>query len=170
MLIVSFLVYALLAVLGQGGYVDRSGPATRRVSEVQDPDHWSCHTIRSPLLAEDVPRGAGYFAKFWDWYAWPGQQLVPVLSSELGLVRLTNESGDDINAAWGPDGARIVWATDRWGNWTVWLMNADGTGKIQLTDESYTSGWPKWSPDGSLVAYDSNLTGQLGDLDGETCW
>jgi TolB protein len=43
--------------------------------------------------------------------------------------------------------------SNRLGNWTVWVMNPDGSDKKQVTSESYVSGWPSWSPDGSRIAY-----------------
>ena len=50
---------------------------------------------------------------------------------------LTNKPGDDLStpAAWSPDGSRIAFASDRDGNFEVYVMNADGSGQTNLTDD-----------------------------------
>jgi Tol biopolymer transport system component len=72
---------------------------------------------------------------------------------EPGLKRLTSSPGRDVGAVYSPEGGRIVWVTDSLGNWTIWVMNDDGTGKQQLTPSNVISGWPSWSPDGGEIAY-----------------
>ena len=49
---------------------------------------------------------------------------------------------------------RIVFQSNRWGNWDIWMVNADGTGLRNLTrtpgmDEIY----PKVSPDGRRLVF-----------------
>lgn len=66
-------------------------------------------------------------------------------------------SGFGANApAWSPDGRRIAYTVMRTdGNGsvsTVWIMNADGTGKRALTSGREANDFsPSWSPDGRLV-------------------
>ncbi|WP_238014174.1 hypothetical protein KZZ52_59290 [Dactylosporangium sp. AC04546] len=61
-------------------------------------------------------------------------------------VRLTE---DEVNGRprFSPDGARLAYLH----NGTVWIMNADGSGKRQVSDR--TAGGPSFSPDGSWIAY-----------------
>jgi Tol biopolymer transport system component len=75
------------------------------------------------------------------------------LDLESGLVQLTSDTGNDQGAVWSPSGEQIAWVSDRRGNWSIWVMNSDGTDKRQLTPENVTSGWPSWSPDGRHLAY-----------------
>jgi len=70
---------------------------------------------------------------------------------DLTLVQLTQDTGNDHNAHWSPDGSRIAWETDRGGSFQIWIMNSDGTDKRALTQGSVIHGWPEWSPDGSRV-------------------
>jgi TolB protein len=79
--------------------------------------------------------------------------LVGTLEMEPGLKRLTDSPGRDVGAVYSPKGDKIVWVTDSLGNWTIWIMNDDGTGKKQLTSNNVISGWPSWSPDSQEITY-----------------
>ena len=57
------------------------------------------------------------------------------------------------------EAARIVFDSKRDGNWDVYVMNADGTGKTRLTDGEYHDGSAAFSPDGSLIAFASGRDG-----------
>ncbi len=50
------------------------------------------------------------------------------------LRRLTDERGRDQGPAWSPDGTRIVFMSDRDGDWEIYVMNADGSGQTRLTE------------------------------------
>ena len=58
--------------------------------------------------------------------------------------------------AWSPDGNRIAFASERDGNWEVYVMNADGTNIINLTKHPAKDGRPDWSPDGNRIAFSSD--------------
>jgi len=73
--------------------------------------------------------------------------------AEVGLKRLTNSQGRDVGAVYSPKENKVVWVTDSLGNWIVWVMDDDGTGKKQLTPSNVISGWPSWSPDGQEITY-----------------
>ena len=69
------------------------------------------------------------------------------------VANLTNNSADDSNPAWSPDGARIAFDSDRDGDGEIYVMNADGTGVVNLTNNSAFDGLPTWSSDGTKVAF-----------------
>jgi len=60
-----------------------------------------------------------------------------------------DESLDDFDPAWSPDGQRIAFGAYLYG---VFVMNRDGSNKIQLTTSSL-DGRPTWSPDGTRIAF-----------------
>ncbi len=77
-----------------------------------------------------------------------------------GEERLTDGPGLDGFPAWSPDGDRIVFTSDRDGNWELYVMNADGTRQRRLTHTpEEDEGMPAWSPDGQRIAF---VVGPLG--------
>ena len=74
-----------------------------------------------------------------------------------GLRQLTAGPMNEEHAYWSPDGTRIVYnivpipGTDAWvqGRTSIWVMNADGSGKVDLG----RGGSPSWSPDGKQILY-----------------
>ena len=72
--------------------------------------------------------------------------------------RLTNGPGSSVDGRFSPDGRKIVFASDRSGDWYVCTMNADGTDAQQQAPAGSWSA-PDWSPDGSLIVYQCRPTG-----------
>jgi pimeloyl-ACP methyl ester carboxylesterase len=67
--------------------------------------------------------------------------------------QLTNQPGDDYWATWSPDGTQIAFASERDGNFEIYVMNADGSNQQRLTMERGDDLEPAWSPDGTKIAY-----------------
>ncbi|MCW4043102.1 MAG: hypothetical protein NWE90_05190 [Candidatus Bathyarchaeota archaeon] len=87
------------------------------------------------------------------------------IDMEPNVERLTYDAGRDVGAFYSPSGDKIVWVTDRLGNWTIWSMNPDGSDKKLLTPNDVISGWPSWSPDGKEIAYWSwDILAGTGDI------
>jgi hypothetical protein len=61
--------------------------------------------------------------------------------------------------AWAQAG-RIAFASNRDGNFEIYVMNADGSGVTRLTNNP-ANDWPSWSPDGKRIAFDSNRDGNF---------
>src|SRR5262249_11322764 len=68
---------------------------------------------------------------------------------------LTNHPSNDIWPAWSPDGAHIVFTSDRDGSDNLYIMDAGGSHLRALTHEKAgtTCRTPAWSPDGKRIAY-----------------
>ena len=78
-----------------------------------------------------------------------------LLSPNSPAVELVPSTQSQENAAFSPDGKRIVFASFRSGVLGVWVSNIDGSNLAQISNPQYESGSPQWSPDGKKVAFDS---------------
>ena len=73
------------------------------------------------------------------------------------VQNLTKNKGIDKDAAWSPDGTKIVWLTQgpAAGDFDVTIMDADGGNKTNLTPDFATdlASQPTFSPDGTKVSF-----------------
>lgn len=65
------------------------------------------------------------------------------------------------SAEYSPDGRKIVFVSDRAGEWQLWSASADGTNSLQLTPAAseIPFGTPRWSPDTRRIVYDTVSNG-----------
>lgn len=62
---------------------------------------------------------------------------------------------------WSPDGEKIVFYSNKSGNFDIYVMNSDGSDMKQLTfDDSY-DGMPAWSSDGKRISFASKRGGDF---------
>ncbi len=55
--------------------------------------------------------------------------------------------------------AKIVFHSNRDGNWEIYTMNSDGSNQTRLTFNAVSDAYPVWSPDGRQIAFHSNRDG-----------
>lgn len=82
-------------------------------------------------------------------------QIEPSASARA-LIRSTRA---DHSQQFSPDGTKIVFASDRTGNYEIWLSDSDGKNQRQMTDSNGSAGSPRFSPDGKLIVYDAQIAG-----------
>jgi hypothetical protein len=63
------------------------------------------------------------------------------------------------NPAWSPDGRTLVFESNLEGKYTLFVINADGSGLRRLTSDSSENTQPNWSPDGRRIVFSSNRSG-----------
>ena len=73
--------------------------------------------------------------------------------------RLTFHKADNFNAHLSPDGNKVVYQSNRTGDYEIWIRNLDTGEEINLTDRSSSEIMPAWSPDGDRVVFLSNRHG-----------
>ena len=113
------------------------------------------HTPREGALA--VPRTLATVAAVLAlWLGWFPPQIH---SQDARAVRLTQAPAQDGNPSWSPDGKRIVFESNRDGNYEIYVIGADGENLKQVTNRPGANVSPVWSPDGSSITYFAFLDG-----------
>ncbi len=74
-------------------------------------------------------------------------------------ARLTNNSAADLDIAWSPDGRKIALASNRDGNYEIYVINIGGANAVRLTNNNAADTQPAWSPDGKKIAFVSDREG-----------
>ncbi|MFZ4575902.1 MAG: TolB family protein, partial [Phycisphaerales bacterium] len=69
------------------------------------------------------------------------------------ITQLTNDPAEDAMPTISPDGKRIAFASNRTGNWDIFVMPITGGKVVQLTEDPADELHPSWSPDGSRLVY-----------------
>lgn len=77
------------------------------------------------------------------------------------VTQLTNDPSDDAMPSLSPDGTRIAFASNRGGNWDIYVMPITGGKAMQVTSDGADELHPSWSPDGKNLVY-SKLSAMSG--------
>lgn len=79
------------------------------------------------------------------------------------LTQLTQNSSDDYDASWSPNGQHILFTSNRDnGNSEVYIMRTDGSQQVNLSKSAGYDGQARWSPDGNSIAFTSDRDGAIG--------
>jgi TolB protein len=80
------------------------------------------------------------------------KELAPITPLQQGVV--------DTHPSWSPDGNRIVFSSDRDGNFELYTVNASGFGLTQLTHTKLGTDnlEPAWSPNGEMIVFTQQKT------------
>ena len=81
----------------------------------------------------------------------------PLSRPQRQLTRLTFDPGLQTNPTFSPDGRFIAYASDRGGNFDVWVQPVAGGSPVQVTNSPAADTQPSWSPDGSTIASDRSV-------------
>ncbi len=72
---------------------------------------------------------------------------------------LTNDPSEDRYASYSPDGTKILFESNRNGNWDIFLMDADGENQKPVTSDTSQNRRPSWHPSGKKILFESNRNG-----------
>jgi Tol biopolymer transport system component/predicted Ser/Thr protein kinase len=78
---------------------------------------------------------------------------------QRNLTRLTFGPGLQTDVTFSPDGRFIAYASDRTGNFDIWVQPVAGGDAVQITRSSADETQPDWSPDGSTLVFRSEREG-----------
>ncbi|MBI2298786.1 MAG: PD40 domain-containing protein [Armatimonadetes bacterium] len=122
---------------------------------------------RNPVFAPDGTRL--YFAQN---LSTPSDQVTTFVSGfDAGAIwridvdgqnptRLTPDGrGPDFFPSVSPDGTLLAFISGEHGQYDVWVMNSDGTGRRQLTFDVAADTTPRWNPDGLSIVFVSERSG-----------
>lgn len=71
----------------------------------------------------------------------------------LPMTRLTADNWNDIDPAVSPDGKQIAFASDRDGQWDIYILDVTTDQTQRITNSQAYDGAPAWSPDGQNIVY-----------------
>ena len=74
-------------------------------------------------------------------------------TSAPSAMQLTSGASDDAQPAFSPDGKRIVFCSNRGGNWHLYAIEPDGRNLTQISEGISSELHPTFSPDSSRLAY-----------------
>ncbi len=77
-----------------------------------------------------------------------------IINSDGSNMQDLNKEG--LLPKFSPDGDRIVFANNQFGNYEIYTMNVDGSNLIRLTTREAEDIEPAWSPDGRFIVFASN--------------
>ncbi len=119
----------------------------------EDPTATAQPTFIAPALAKDVV----VLSLEENGYA----HLFAASPTESSLTRLTAGDWNDIMPAVSPDGSRIAFASNRDGQYDLYLLDLQTGGTQRLTNTPQFDSSPTWSPDLAWIAYETYVDGNL---------
>ena len=81
-------------------------------------------------------------------------QQLWVMNLVTGMAhQLILSSAQDTHPHWSPSGKRIAFASNRTGQFEIWVTSAEGHDLQQITSGAGTKTWPTWSPDEQTILF-----------------
>ncbi|GJQ60886.1 MAG: hypothetical protein D8M57_18520 [Candidatus Scalindua sp. AMX11] len=73
--------------------------------------------------------------------------------------KITEDLSDSFDPVWSPLGDKIVYTSNKKGNYDIWVMTLNDQKDTQLTTDASYDGEPTWSSDGNEIAFVSTRSG-----------
>jgi len=119
------------------------------------------HQRKPGLVTSGLVLVALVAAGCWALVSWR-TRVQPLVAAEpiaRDLTRLTFEPGLQTGPSWSPNGRSIAYASDKTGNFDIWVRRIDDENAVQLTKSSAHDTQPAWSPDGESIVFRSERDG-----------
>lgn len=72
---------------------------------------------------------------------------------------LWEEGVENAYPRWSNDGTKILYQSNRIGNWQIYVMDKDSSNQKRITNDEYNNNFPDWSPDNKQIAFVSDREG-----------
>ncbi|MCB0103346.1 MAG: TolB family protein, partial [Anaerolineales bacterium] len=82
-------------------------------------------------------------------------------SADIGLMRITAGEWNDTSPAFDPARTRLAFASDRDGDWDLYVMDLKSGEIKQVTNSFQYDSSPSWSPDGQWLAFETYVNDNL---------
>lgn len=112
----------------------------------------------------DAPDGLGGRIVFTCTRSDLNQLCMVVPTGEGGVARLTGETAHDFYPSFSPDGNAVLFASNRDGNFDLYMKLLDGDITVQLTDALGEVSSASFSPDGLQIAFSNSVGGKPSSL------
>ncbi len=89
-----------------------------------------------------------------------GQNWDVFVHDVSGARRLTYSTADDQHPSLDRGTRRVAFVSDRFGDFDLFLVRANGTALQRILDTKDTIAFPAWSPDGRTIAIQARINGQ----------
>ncbi len=131
-------------------------PVTPTETPASEPDSVPVELASLPIYPGELP-GLVVLARSDGGYT----HLFAYHPERLPFTRLTLGDWDDAHPALSPDGRQIAFASNRDGDWEIYLLDLHSGDLRQLTNDLTYQSAPVWSPDGLWLAYEQFINGSL---------
>lgn len=75
-------------------------------------------------------------------------------------TNLTKSKFDNRYASYSPDGKKILFESNRNGNWDIYIMDPSGENQESLIESKYSDRRPSWHPNGGKILFESERSGK----------
>jgi TolB protein len=138
---------------------ETTSPLTGRATEPFDGGAWSAAGVSRITFAEEgadfdpcVSRD-GRFLVFASTQHRTTPDIYLKKTDSRVVTQLTNDPAQDAMPVISPDGTKVAFASDRTGNWDIFVMPISGGRAVQITSDATDDVHPSWSPDGKQLVF-----------------
>jgi len=125
-------------------------------------DLYRIQSISDPQIAPDAKSVAFTVTKYNLYEGERNSDIWLVDAGGSNLRQLTRGESSDRHPRWSPDGATLMFLSDRTEKTQIWLLPVDGGEARQLTDISTGISDPVWSPNGQTIVFASKVFPEYG--------